>query len=71
MVKIGNREYDVRLSEKPTLTVVEAAAYTGIGIQKIMRMADEPGCEFVLYSGRKRLLKRRKLEEYLESHYSI
>ena len=67
----GNKEYDVRLSEKPTLTVVEAAAYTSIGIQKIMRMADAPGCDFVLYIGRKRLIKRRKLEAYLESHYSI
>ena len=67
----GNKEYDVRISEKPTLTVVEAAAYTSIGIQKIMRMADAPGCEFVLFIGRKRLLKRRKLEDYLESHYSI
>ena len=65
------KEYDIRTCEKPTLTVTEAAAYTNIGIQKIMRMADEPGCQFVLFIGRKRLLKRRKLEEYLESHYSI
>ena len=71
MAKYRNKEYDVRISEKPTLTVVEAAVYTGIGIQKIMRMADAPGCEFVLFLGRKRLIKRRKLEEYLESHYSI
>ena len=71
MYKHDSREFDVRISEKPTLSVYEAAAYTGIGIQKLVRMSDEPGCEFVIFVGTKRMFKRRKLEEFLESHYSV
>ena len=71
MATYGNKEYDVRISEKPTLSVLEAAAYTGIGIQRLIRMSDTRDCEFVLFVGRKRMFKRKKLEEYLESLYSI
>lgn len=71
MYKHDNREFDVRLSEKPTLSIYEAAAYTGIGIQKLAKMAEVPGCDFVLYVGLKRMFKRKKLEEYLESRYSV
>ena len=71
MVKYGNREFDVRISEKPTLSLLEAAAYTGIGIQRLIRMSDTRDCEFVLFVGKKRMFKRKKLEEYLESLYSI
>ena len=71
MAKYGNKEYDVRISEKPTLSVLEAAAYTGIGIQRLIRMSDTRDCEFVLFVGKKRMFKRKKLEEYLESLYSI
>jgi excisionase family DNA binding protein len=71
MYKHDNREFDVRLSEKPTLSIYEAAAYTGIGIQKLAKMAEVPGCDFVLYVGSKRMFKRKKLEEYLESRYSV
>ncbi len=71
MATYGNKEYDVRISEKPTLSVLEAAAYTGIGIQRLIRMSDTRDCEFVLFVGKKRMFKRKKLEEYLESLYSI
>ena len=71
MAKYRNKEYDVRISEKPTLSVLEAAAYTGIGIQRLIRMSDTRDCEFVLFVGKKRMFKRKKLEEYLESLYSI
>ena len=71
MAMYGNKEYDVRISEKPTLSVLEAAAYTGIGIQRLIRMSDTRDCEFVLFVGKKRMFKRKKLEEYLESLYSI
>ena len=71
MYKHDSREFDVRISEKITLTIFEAAALTGIGTQKLAKMADTPGCEFVLYVGTRRYFKRRKLEEYLESRYSV
>jgi len=71
MYKHDKRDFDVRLAEKPTLSIYEAAAYTGIGIQKLAKMAETPGCDFVLYVGAKRMFKRKKLEEYLESRFSV
>ena len=71
MAKFGDKEFDVRISEKPTLSVFEAAAYTGIGTQKLVNMAENPSCRFVLYVGQRRMFKRKLLEEYLESNYSV
>lgn len=57
--------------EKVYLTLEEAAAYSGIGINKLRKLSDEKNCPFVLWNGSKRLLKRKKLDEYLESICSI
>lgn len=58
-------KYEVPIWEKYCLTLDEAAAYFGIGINKLREMADEPNCQFVIFNGSKRLIKRRKLEESL------
>lgn len=71
MYKHDNREFDVRISEKALLTVNEAAAYTGIGICKLRQISDAPNCDFVLFVGNRRTFKRKLLEEYLLSQYSI
>lgn len=57
--------------EKANLTLNEAAAYFGIGTDKLREVTDKEGCEFVLWNGTKRLIKRKKLEEYLEKQFSI
>ena len=57
--------------EKLNLTLEEAAAYSGIGINKLRELSDDDNCPFVLWNGSKRLLKRRKLDEYLEKQFSI
>lgn len=57
--------------ERTSLTLEEASAYTGIGICKLRDMSDDPGCDFVLWVGNKRLLKRKKLEKYIEDSYSV
>lgn len=57
--------------EKSNLTVEEAAAYSGIGMNKLRSMTDEDSCPFVLWVGTKRLIKRRRLDEYIEKAYSI
>ncbi len=57
--------------EKSNLTLEEAAAYSGIGINKLRKMSDREDCSFVLWIGTKRLIKRRKLDEYIEKTYSI
>ena len=62
---------EVPVWEKSNLTLEEAAAYYGIGIHKLRELSDKEDCEFVLWIGTKRLLKRRKLDEYIERAYSI
>lgn len=58
-------KYEVPLWEKYCLTLDEAAAYFGIGVNKLREMSDEPNCQFVIFNGSKRLIKRQKLEENL------
>lgn len=57
--------------EKPYLTLDEAAVFFNIGINRLRDMSNEDDCNFVIWIGSKRLFKRRKLEEYLESQYSL
>ena len=62
---------DVPIWEKSNLTLEEAAAYSGIGINKLRSLSDNEHCQFVLWVGSKRLIKRRKLDEYTERMYSL
>lgn len=57
--------------EKSNLTLEEAAVYSGIGINKLRQLTDDDNCEFVLWIGTKRLIKRRKFDEYIEKLYSL
>ena len=62
---------EVPIWEKSNLALEEAAVYSGIGINKLRKMTDREDCTFVLWIGTKRLIKRRKLDEYVEKAYSI
>ena len=64
-------KYEVPLWEKSNLTLEEAAAYFGIGINKLWEMSNDAGCKFVLWIGTKRLIKRKKLDEYTEKAYIL
>ena len=64
-------EDKVPVWEKANLSLEEAAAYFGIGINKLRDMSNDENCPFVLWTGSKRLIKRKALEKYLESSYSI
>ena len=61
----------VPIWKKSNLTLEEAAAYTGIGMNKLRELSDADSCDFVIWIGSKRLLKRRKLDEYLDKAFSI
>jgi excisionase family DNA binding protein len=62
---------EVPLWEKSNLTLEEAALYSGIGQAKLRQLSNDEKCPFVLWNGTKRLLKRRKLDEFIEKAYSI
>lgn len=64
-------KYEIPIWEKSNLTLEEAAAYSGIGINKLRKLTDDEDCDFVLWIGSKRLLKRKKLDKFLEKAYSI
>lgn len=57
--------------QKAMLTLDEAASYTGIGINKLREISNDENCNFVLWNGSRRMLKREKLEAYLNGTYSI
>ena len=61
----------VPMWEKANLSMEEAAAYFGIGINKLREMTNEDNCPFVLWNGSKRMIKRKAFEKFLEAAYSI
>ena len=61
----------VPIWQKMALTIEEAAAYSNIGINRIRDLCDDPGCSFVLFVGRKKLIKRKAFEEYINRRYEI
>ena len=57
--------------EKRNLTLEEASEYFGIGISKIRELSNQENCDFVLWIGTKRLIKRIRFEQYLDAAKSI
>lgn len=64
-------KYEVPIWEKSNLTIDEAAAYTRIGVKKLRSLARSDECPFVLWVGGKCLIKRKELDEYLKTQFSI
>lgn len=56
----------MQISEKATITIKEAAEYTGIGTKKLYEMTNDPMCPFVIFNGNRRLIKRKLFVNYLE-----
>ena len=68
---VGRSRKNVPIWEKSSLTLDEAAAYSGIGKNKLRELSDERNCRFVLWNGNKRLIKRRELDKFIDESYSI
>ena len=62
---------EVEIRHKTLLSLEEAAAYTGLGVNVLRKISSSDQCNFVLWNGTKRMLKRRLLDKYLEESYSI
>lgn len=63
--------YEVPIWFKLNITVEEAISYSGIGRDKIYELTNQGDCPFVLWIGTKRLIKRKKFDEYIETVNSI
>ena len=61
----------VPIHEKLALTIREAAEYSNIGINKLDDMLRKPNCPFVLFVGKKKLVKRKEFEEFISSRLTI
>ena len=71
VIYIGMKKIEVPIWEKSNLTVEETSAYSGIGINRIKDLSNNENCPFVLWVGKKRLIKRKLFDEYIEEQYSI
>lgn len=54
----------IPLWEKANLTIEEAAEFSNIGQNKISALLKSPRCPFVLYVGKKKLVKRKEFERF-------
>ena len=64
-----NRQFPVW--HKLALTKEEAAEYSHIGINKLEELLKRPGCPFVLYVGKKKLVKRKEFEQFIADSIEI
>lgn len=62
---------DVPIWEKSALTLSEAALYSNIGINKLREITDDSKCNFVFFVGRKKLIKRKLFDKFIENVYVI
>ena len=62
---------EIPIWEKSNLSLEEAAAYSGIGINKLREITNEDRYKFVLWVGNTRLIKRRLFDRFIEQAYSI
>ena len=61
----------VPIYQKVTLTIKEAAEYSNIGINRIESLLRAPRCPFVLYVGKKKLVKRKEFEQFISENIEI
>ena len=61
----------VPIYHKCLLTIEEAAEYSNIGQNRINALLKEPRCSFVLYVGKKKLVKREAFEEFIEKSIEL
>ncbi len=66
-----NNNNQIPIWEKSNLTLKEAAEYFGIGINRLKEITNDDNCEFVLWVGSRRMIKRKIFEKYIEKLYSI
>ncbi len=64
-------EKEIPIWEKYLLTIDEAALYTNVGQNRLAAMLRKPSCSFVLYCGRKKLVKRKELEKFLDENIEL
>lgn len=70
-VMTEEKRLEIPFWNKLNLTIKEAAAYSGIGINRIEELLKQPKCNFVLYVGNKKLVKRKEFEQYISKSIKL
>ncbi len=65
------RETEIPIWEKANLTIEEASEFSNIGQNKIAALLKSPRCPFVLYVGKKKLVKRKEFERFIENNIEL
>lgn len=66
-----SKETEIPIWEKANLTIEEAAEFSNIGQNKISALLKSPRCPFVLYVGKKKLVKRKEFERFIENNIEL
>lgn len=57
--------------EKSLLTMQEALIYFNMGYPKLSALTSDDDCEYVVWNGTRRLIKRERFAEFLDSQFSV
>ncbi|MBR3948480.1 MAG: helix-turn-helix domain-containing protein [Clostridia bacterium] len=57
--------------EKKWLTLEEAAAYSGIGRNKIRELSQQKNCPFAIWLGGKLYIIREKMDDFTDKQFKI
>lgn len=66
-----DNDSNLPIDRKYLLSIPEAAEYTNIGQNKINELLKEPRCSFVLFVGKKKLVKRTEFENWLSDQIEL
>jgi len=65
------KEIFVPIHQKILLSVEEAAAYSGIGINSIRSAIKAKSCPYVFKVGSRSMIKRKEFDNYVSSHSKL
>lgn len=63
---IEERKKDLPIWERKVITCEEAAAYSGIGITRLRKLALSKGCNFSVANGTQILIIREKFDKFMD-----
>ena len=71
MSNITTKITSIPIWEKVLISKEEAAEYSHIGMNKLEELMKTPNCKFVFYVGKKKLIKRKQFERFIEDNVEI
>lgn len=70
-IKTAVTQKKIPIWEKKWLTLEEAAAYSGIGRNKIRELSQQKNCPFAIWLGGKVYIIREKLDDFTDKQFRI